>query len=377
MGCSLAGAVISFCGVMAASGQSFELTGYTPGAIASRVYGMSADGNSVAGYSFSSSPFNPGFRWTRDGGREDFGLEPGLPRATIGFGISGDGSTVVGHAWDSGGLSVAFRWHGPGTFQTLGYVPGTDRSQANGASNDGSIIVGRSVWSDAPDTVGTAFRWTEETGMQGLGFGRPGDVYSSAEAISRDGSTVVGFTRNGAGQAAGFAWTESSGMQVLPGSSAYAYGVNVDGSVIVGSAGSTSNAVAWRHGVIQELAMPAGWVRSYAFGVSDDGNVIVGKLADGLPQAAAVWTPGRGMEPLAQYLLHHGVVVPQDWVLYEGLAVSADGNTFAGYAFSRITGENQGFIASIPSPASMLPAGFALLLLSRPRRIERRCHSDG
>ncbi|CAG1009323.1 hypothetical protein PHYC_03688 [Phycisphaerales bacterium] len=114
--------------VTTASAQSFDLVGFWPGAgnVSSRLYGLSADGRVAAGTSYGSLQRNPGYVWTREGGRYDFGLEAGLPTATIVYGLSGDGTTAVGQATDLG----AFRWSGTGTYQSLGIQPGYAESIA-------------------------------------------------------------------------------------------------------------------------------------------------------------------------------------------------------------------------------------------------------
>jgi probable HAF family extracellular repeat protein len=75
----------------------------------------------------------------------------------------------------------------------LGDLPGGDypHAWATGVSADGSVVVGTGSRGDAY-TGREAFRWTEETGMQGLGTG--GLSESFATGVSGDGSTVVGYT---------------------------------------------------------------------------------------------------------------------------------------------------------------------------------------
>ena len=55
-----------------------------------------------------------------------------------------------------------------------------------------------------------AFRWTEATGMVGLGDLPGGDFYSTAYGVSADGSVVVGRGRSASGVEA-FRWTEATG----------------------------------------------------------------------------------------------------------------------------------------------------------------------
>ncbi|CAG0979087.1 hypothetical protein PHYC_01666 [Phycisphaerales bacterium] len=354
-----------------AQAQWLELVGYPAGGVGSRVYALTPDGQTAAGGVFATPA--GGFTWTRQDGRNDFGQLPGMPTASFAYGISTDGQFVAGST-----SSQAYRYHvGDTALEFLGVLNGAyTTSYSQGISGDGQIVVGNSRL-DFSDNVGQAFRWTSSTGMVGLGFTQPGSAYSEAAAISRDGSTTVGHSRqaNG-GYNDAFVWTESLGMRSLPGLSstndARAFGINHDGSIIVGDSSAlpgvnSRQAVRWTGGIPTSLGVAPGFSFSSAIAVNDTGSVIVGKLT-GQMDTAAIWTPERGMEPLADYLALHGVTVPAGVNLLTATSVSADGRTFAGY--TGIPGQvRDGFVATIPSP-SILPAcafGAAFGLMGRRR----------
>lgn len=77
------GAIGIHSGFVAAQTPSFSLLGHASGTDGSRAAGVSANGSVVTGWSGLGIQ-TPGFTWTRAAGRNDFGLEPGLPSQTFG-----------------------------------------------------------------------------------------------------------------------------------------------------------------------------------------------------------------------------------------------------------------------------------------------------
>lgn len=370
----LCGALMPGVGGMArAQAPSFTLVGFPSGASASYAHSLSADGGVAAGYSRMGNAY-PGFTWTAAGGRYDFGLDLGMPPTTQAAGISGNGGTVVGAAWTTQNFfsERAFRWSGPGTYQSLG-TAGYPRSAAESVSGDGSVVVGRVEGGPFTDfQFGQAFRWTPATGMQLLGHTRPGNVYSRATDVSRDGGTIVGYSFDSGGFNDAFMWTPAGGMATLPQlpgtpfPNSRAYGVTFDGSIIVGISGPANNAVMWRGGSVIDLGLPPGWTYSIARAVSDNGAVVAASINATVGQAAGVWTAGRGMEPLADFLTANGASIPMGWNLLDSYDVSGNGLVFAGVATS--AGSSQGFIASVPGPATVAVGVLGLASTAARRR---------
>jgi uncharacterized membrane protein len=321
---------------------SFTLVGVPadfPPSATSGVRALSADGRSAAGSTAGLG--QPGFLWTTTGGRNDFGRTAG-PGISPGLGISGDGLTVVGVA----GITTyhAYRWSAAGGYSDMGTLAGYSQSEAHDANHDGSIIVG--TLSNGQGSTPQAFRWTQTGGMQGLGAG------TTAQAISRDGGTIVG---NFGTAPDGFRWTPLGGMEFLPSlggiGSARVSGVNFDGSIVVGNSGADFHPTMWLNGSPIDL-MPGGNVGVFlsAGGVNDTGTVVVGQATTSTFQlTAGVWTALTGIVPLSDYLTSNGVAVPSGLELAHCTAVSSDGMTFAGYTANGPFGV-QGFIATIPPP---------------------------
>lgn len=175
--------------------------------VISYAHAASADGSVLAGH-FLSNTYSDAFRWTESDGmvpltnhrdRMYFGGRVGA--------MSADGSVLVGSADGPYGRE-AFRWTSEGGTVGLGDLPGNFFvSEAYGTSGDGSIVVGKGF-----SELGVeAFVWTSGTGMlplraylAELGVDVTGWHLYQANAISSDGTTIVGYGVSPAGRGAAF-----------------------------------------------------------------------------------------------------------------------------------------------------------------------------
>jgi len=200
---------------------------------------------------------------------------PGSGFSSHARGVSGDGHTIVGWSSTNNGDS-AFRWTMESGIVGLGGLPNGDgASNARAISADGSTIVG---W--APNDLGTeAFRWTAEAGMVGLGDLPGGNYMGAAFAVSGDGSVIVGQSDSSFGMSESFIWDDAHGMRRLRDVLVGEYGLNLDGWTL-----STETT-----------------------GISDDGLTIVGRgvNADGQAEAwiAHIPEPNVGLLVLGGFLL--------------------------------------------------------------------------
>lgn len=270
--------------------------GHLPGgSFLSQAAGVSFDGSVVVGVSWIEGTIEA-FRWTPDTGMEGLGFLLGGKPGSRAYDVSGNGQVIVGHGYEiTDGASEAFRWtEASGRLESLGMFSGGYTSVAYGVSGDGSIIGGYGD-NSAPCVMFEAFRWTEETGIQGLGH-LPGNACpkeSVVWAVSADGSTLVGHSTSDPGLQEAFRWTEAGGMENLGdlpggGTFAFAYGVSADGSVVVGTGNGAlgQEVFVWRaqEGMrsLKDILQSdygldlTGWTLAYASDVSDDGTVIVG-----------------------------------------------------------------------------------------------------
>jgi probable HAF family extracellular repeat protein len=220
------------------------------------------------------------------------------------YSISADGSVVVGSG-RPGPSWQAFRWTESTGLQGLGAKPtgDSDSSEAHGASADGAVVVG---YVGLYGTPSEAFRWTAG-GMVGLGYLEGGDQ-SEAYDVSGDGSAVVGWSTCPLGTQA-YRWTSGSGMVGLgdlPGRQfmSVAYGISDDGSVVVGYSSSSGSMYGWEafrwseSGGMVGLGNLPGGTSSYAWNVSGDGAVVVGECHIALGVEAFRWTESGGMQGL-------------------------------------------------------------------------------
>ncbi|MDO9637004.1 MAG: hypothetical protein Q7J44_00515 [Pseudotabrizicola sp.] len=283
--------------------------------------GISADGTVVIGYANTSDGMRP-FRWTQSGGMQNLGV---LSNAhTTARGVSADGTVVVGTSWDRG-----FRWVEGVGLSDIGTLAGGDTT-ANAVSPDGSVVVGYSMVSD----IKRAYRWTE-TSMEAL-FG--GD-HSEALGVNSDGTVIVGHYSTGWWVA--FRWVEGVGMQSLGSLGGYvrsqANAVTPDGSIVVGSAATpddSTHAFRWvangTGGVsgnpqMEDLGTFEGGSNSDATAVNADGTVVVGSSNNGASTWAFRWVEGEGMQNLG------GLTGASDSI---ATGVSADGSIVVGESAS-------------------------------------------
>ncbi len=225
----------------------------------------------------------------------------------------------------------------PASFKGLGDLPGGDfYSQAMDISADGTVVVGQSCSSDQAPTR-EAFRWSQSTGMVGLGWIPSSNLYGSyAAGVSSDGAIVVGTSWGGMDWHS-FRWSATDGIVDLGrlpnvsfssvGSSASA--VSADGSVIVGSehlGGSGANHIPFRW-TESEGKVGVPWFGNElgrANDVSAAGRVMVGGA--GIINVGIILAV-RWVEDTGTIALHD----PQDYVRSEALSVSGDGSVIVGY----------------------------------------------
>ena len=319
-------------------------------------FALSDDGSVVLTQDWGE---NQAALWSAGTGLTLLGVLPGYVGSEVrSNGLSADGTVVAGHNAERPytrpgefGLSQAFRWTQATGMVGLGHLEGGNQSWTHALSADGSTVVGGATTSG---DYRRAFRWTQPTGMQSLGI-LPGGSWSEAHAVSANGSVVAGLANTATpGGNVVFRWTQSTGLLNL-GNNLGAWIVHLmmsrSGDEIAGSgfnSAGISTGFYWTEASGMVDMMDA---NATALGIqsispnrmSANGQVVVGQSNIG-PQALAFrYTLAGGFQTVEQWLADSGVTIAGSIKPSAALGVSEDGSVVVGEASDGHT--FRGFIA--------------------------------
>lgn len=312
---------------------TFEDTGGTLGGETLSLEGISGDGATLVGRASGAVP--RAGRWRPGGlGWLNLGTIPGNT-STNARAVNFDGSVIVGN----GDVSFGMRFVEGGDWEALN-LPNDGAAQA--VSADGSIVGGDYIQGSGPFFLSGLVLWKEGAGsttyLPAVGLPSP-----SMEDLTGDG-TVMLATRSFL-YGTDIARVTDDGSVTFPSTepqngvcqpcAAKAEAISSDGSTIVGGlsldafANQPLQAARW-FGTQAPLLLgfldpPAADPTSLALDVSADGSVVVGE-SDG---RAFIWTEAHGMRDMKQVLEATGLDLA-GWALTSASAVSDDGSVIAG-----------------------------------------------
>lgn len=171
-------------------------------------YGISSDGDSIAGYLVDPTQKPEGYVYSFEAGLQTIGRLDG--KGTILRAANPSGTQFVGSAeTDQPGITTAIRYTGNEGIQILG--PGT----ANDVAANGTVVGESPNWD--------AFVWTELDGYRliadvarDLGVILQGFSLRRAKGISDDGNTIVGEGRDASGSLRGWVLTGLEPKNINP-----------------------------------------------------------------------------------------------------------------------------------------------------------------
>lgn len=335
-----------------------------PGWIDSTAYSISPDGLFIGGSLYNGGGYGDAMIWTDGIGWKlpYTPLNPDLTSAADGSGVGGiseNGSLISGHVayYSLEKDTEAVLWTHVDQLDSASMINlgdfqgGNFSSRANDISADGSVVVG----SGTSDSGREAFRWTwmdinsngqidpaETLGSHsefGLGDLPGGTFYSSATAVSADGSVIVGSSNSAQGTEA-FGWTDLNNNGLL------------DSAEILDL-----------HSEFGLGDLAGGGFKSVAYDVSADGSVIVGAGTSDVGSEAFIWDSVNGMRSLQDVLTSYGLDVGH---LDAAIDISADGST--------IIGSN--WVAIIPEPATLSLLALGALSLLRRKESLHSCSTN-
>jgi len=319
---------------------------------------ISADGTTVVGNG----------RWTVATGWKDVG--------GIAHSVSADGSVVVGNRQyemmdPAGWISdEAFIWtEGNGT-EYLGFLPGDNHSIAHGVSDDGSTVVGEcSFLGHLVSWHREAFVYTTETGMLQLEHVTDDSFFSCAKAVSADGSVIAGYSTPPDSFIGKTTRWAGDGVENLMESDRWllnfssAEDVSSDGLTIVGYHAGES--YVWKEGgSMIALGKLPGSYESRAYSVSATGDCVVGASYGAEDGSAFFWSEDLGMVDLKGLLESSFHLDLTGWLLTNATGISANGTVMVGNGINP-SGVEEAWMATIPEPATIILLALGGLALRR------------
>jgi probable HAF family extracellular repeat protein len=261
--------------------------------------GVSRDGLVAVGVGLAKSAFGDphldAARWTGGGTAiDDLGDLSGPGEVNSAWGASQNGAVIVGKG-DSNNGTQAWVWTSSTGMDPLPGVPGAQISSgAPAISADGSTIVGSANTDAASTNRLEAVRWTGASYGTIELLGSLGSSSSQANAATGDGSIIVGRARNAANDQRAFIWDATNGMRDLASALALDYGLDLGGWILKMAYGISDVGPDGEFTVVGEgtnpNGEPEGWVAFLVPPACSDGEDNDLDLDTDFPADAQCWS---------------------------------------------------------------------------------------
>ncbi|MEZ6018905.1 MAG: hypothetical protein R3F17_02060 [Planctomycetota bacterium] len=293
---------------------------------------LSADGSVVVGINN-----NQAFRWTEAGGYTYLGALPDPLPVSFARAVSADGNVVVGWSNSTSDVARGFRWdatNGMVALEPLSYSLGIGLSGAEAVGGAAQWIGGYSYDTDIDqptvwDIAGNPIRLPLP----------PTHPWGYVNDIADQAPIAVGSAVTIGGQVSAFHAVIGGALTLIGAPAGYsssrAQAVSADGSVVLGTCRRPDQSLAmfrWSQATgFEVLAAPIGGAGELTLtGCNANGTVAVGfEVAGGGPQGF-YWSEGTGTVSLNALLLTHGATGLSPTAPLRPNAVSADGNIIVG-----------------------------------------------
>lgn len=346
-----AGATSSAVVTLTLQSADFWPLGILPGATASAIAGITADGSVIAG-----SSGNHPFIWSPTTGLKSLGLPAGATSgAAVGVALDAGGRLVVPVNTNASTFK-ARTWigtlSGSGSWSTLPRSAGREwTARGIGANASDLWIVGSTLTGGDGGVSRDACRYVQSTGTTSTVLLPPGghdhsDLHAASDTghfagqYQHGGAPPTGGARNAMACTAGNTACEALHTLVGPPTSSHeavARTISRNGQVVAGWSNlepdlSLYQPVIWNGSKEpMELPLPPGSVKGEVLALNEDGTLAGGRCLESDGTATAfLWDPDHGTRRLSSVLSDLYGLDLAGWSLTEVQAISADGLVLAG-----------------------------------------------
>ena len=244
------------------------------------------------------------------------------------------------------GRIAAYRWNLANGYEAIGSLGSRYDMIVTGIDGAGSTIAGTAI-DPATGTDRIALVWRSGSGLTALSHlsNNPAggnSAASTAEAVSRDGTTIVGRSLDAGGFSQAVFWRNNliTGLGFLPGLSPTQTGLFADNA-------------------------------TKALAVNADGSTIVGTTGSAFQNPASLawrWTAASGMQDLNLFATNAGINL-NGYVLNDAVGVSDNGQFITGNSFNAAQSQSRGYVLSIaaaPPPTTLSTTARLIVTLTLP-----------